>query len=386
MRSSISNFKERLRLPRLFFRKPSREEQIHGGPPLEFERPIPPAPWRGIAVVITIVVIAATIAWELYCRSLGYGPTLNDNEDLWTMRRRAVQPESIVIIGDSRGWFDVDLDEVQKGLGKRPIQLAGGGMCGFPVLVDLAKDESFHGTIICSIVPRIFFAPPGTPPFERGDKAVKRFHSQTPAQRASEYLAMPLEEHVAFLKQEELTLDDYLKRLPISNRPGALVPPRSPPYFGTLDRERRARMWEKCAEPGSQLAKKIQQIWIPLFTPPPPPSYIPKDVFFADMDKTIAKRFEDITAAVHQIRARGGKIVFVRCPYSGGLKELEDRTTPRGKTWDPLLKMTGAPGIYYSDFPELAGFTCPEWSHLSAGDSVEFTKRLVPHLRAALKM
>ena len=65
MRSSISNFKERLRLPRLFFRKPSREEQIHGGPPLEFERPIPPAPWRGIAVVITIVVIAATTAWEL---------------------------------------------------------------------------------------------------------------------------------------------------------------------------------------------------------------------------------------------------------------------------------------------------------------------------------
>ncbi len=61
MRSSISNFKERLRLPRLFFRKPSREEQIHGGPPLEFERPIPPAPWRGIAVVVTIVVIAVTV-------------------------------------------------------------------------------------------------------------------------------------------------------------------------------------------------------------------------------------------------------------------------------------------------------------------------------------
>ena len=97
MRSSISNFKERLRLPRLFFRKPSREEQIHGGPPLEFERPIPPAPWRGIAVAVTIFVIAATTAWELYCRSLGYAPTLNDNEDLWTMKRRLVEPESIVI-------------------------------------------------------------------------------------------------------------------------------------------------------------------------------------------------------------------------------------------------------------------------------------------------
>src|SRR5438132_12235138 len=98
MRSSISSFKERLRLPRLFFRQPSREEQIHGGPPLEFERPIPSAPWRGIAVVISIVVIAATTAWELYCRSLGYGPSLNDNEDLWTVARRRVEPESIVVV------------------------------------------------------------------------------------------------------------------------------------------------------------------------------------------------------------------------------------------------------------------------------------------------
>ncbi|HWY51083.1 MAG TPA: hypothetical protein VNW72_06335 [Chthoniobacterales bacterium] len=370
----------------MFFRKPTREEQVHGGPPLEFERPIPVVPWRGMTVVVVLVVVVATAGWELYCRSIGYGPTLNDNEDLWTLRRRSVTPESLVIVGDSRGWFDVDLDEFQKGLGKRPIQLAGGGMCGFPVLADLANDQSFHGTIICSVVPHIFFAPPGSPPMERGEKAVKRFHSQTPAQRASQYLAFPLEERVAFLKQEELTLDDLLKRLPIPNRPGALVPPRFPPYFGTLDRERRARMIEACADPNGELARRIQQIWIPLFTPPPPPTYIPKDVFMAKIGEAIGGRFHDITTAVEKIRSRGGKIVFVRFPHSGGLKELEDRDTPRAQTWDPLLKMTGAPGIYYSDFPELSGFNCPEWSHLSAGDSVEFSKRLVPHLREALKL
>ncbi len=385
MPSFISNFKQRLRLPRMFFRRPTREEQIHGGPPLEFERPIPPASWRGIAVTITIIVSAATIAWELYARSLGYGPTLNDNEDLWTLRRRAVQPESIVIIGDSRAWYDVDLDEMENGLGKRPIQLAAGGMCGFPVLEDLANDKNFHGTIICSIVPRLFFAPPGTPPFGRGEKVVKRFHNQTPAQRVSQYLAMPLEEHVAFLKQEELTLDDYFKKLPIPNRPGAQVPPRLPPYFGTEDRERRSRMIEECANPNGELARRIQQIWLPLFQPPPP-AYIPKDVFMKQMGEAIGKRFRDIVDDVGKIRARGGKIVFVRFPHSGGVKQIEDRDTPREKTWDPLLKMTGSPGIYYSDFPELKDFQCPEWSHLSAGDSVEFSKRLVPHLRAALKM
>jgi hypothetical protein len=68
------------------------------------------------------------------------------------------------------------------------------------------------------------------------------------------------------------------------------------------------------------------------------------------------------------------------------LKALEDRETPRTGIWDRLIKDTGAPGIYYEDHTELAGFTCPEWSHLSAGDSVEFSKRLVPHLRKALGM
>jgi hypothetical protein len=385
MPSSTSNFKRILRLPHLFFRQPTEAESVHGGPPLEFERPIPQIPWRGITVIVVLVVVAAACGWEFYCRAIGYGPTLNDNEDLWTITRRRAEPESIVIIGDSRGWYDLDLDELQKGLGKRPVQLAMAGSCAYPVLADLADDKTFHGTIICSFVPRLFFAPPGTPPMERGEKAVRRSHTQTPAQRASEYLAMPLEEHVAFLKQQDLTLEQFLKRLPIPNRSGALVPPRLPPYFGAVDRERRARMIEECAR-GGKLATTIQQIWLPIFTPPPPPSYIPKDVFMAKMKDAIEKRFGDTIAAVENLRARGGKVVFVRLPVSGGLKALEDRTTPRYQTWDPLLQGTGAAGIYFEDFPELAGFNCPEWSHLSAGDSVEFSKRLVPHLRAALGM
>ena len=380
MPSSTSNFKRNLRLPRLFFAKPS--EII----PRNYERPIPQLPWRGLTVVVVLIVIAAASAWEFYCRSIGYRPTLNDNEDLWTMTRRSVKPESIVIIGDSRAWFDLDLDELQKGLGKRPVQLAMGGSCAYPVLADLANDESFHGTIICSVVPRMFVAPPGTPPMERGEKAVRRSHTQTLAQRASQYLAMPLEEHVAFLKQEDLTLDDLLKRLPISNRPYAQVSPRLPPYFGTLDRERRARMIEECAWPGSELQKRIQQIWLPLFTPPPPPTYIPKEEFGKKIGAAIEARFHDVATAVKKLRARGGKIVFVRFPESGELKKLEDRETPRAGIWDQVIKKTGAPGIYYEDYPELSGFNCPEWSHLSAGDSVEFSKRLIPHLRKALQL
>jgi hypothetical protein len=384
MPSSTSNFKRILRLPRLFFRTPTREESVHGGPPLEFERPIPALPWRGMTVIVALIVCAATFAWELYVRSIGYAPTLNDTEDLWTQVRRRVQPESIVIVGDSRPLFDLDLDEVEKGLGKRPIQIALAGSCAYPVLADLINDDKFHGTVICSIVPGMFFVP-GGPLLETSEKALKRYRTQTVAQRTSHHLGMFLEERIAFLKQEDLTLDALLAKLPIPNRQNAHVPPTLPPDFQTVDHERRMRMTENCAQPG-ELQTRIQQIWLPLFTPPPPPSYVPREVFMEQMGKAVEARFRDTVAAVNKLRSRGGKIVFVRFPHSGELKALEDRLSPRNKTWDPLITSTGAPGIYYSDFPELSGFNCPEWSHLSAGDSVEFTKRLVPHLRTALGM
>jgi hypothetical protein len=378
MPSSTSSFKRKLRLPRLFFAEPS--EIV----PRDYERPIPPVPWRGMTVAAVLIVIAATAGWELYVRSLGYAPTLNDTEDLWTQVRRRVEPESLVIVGDSRALFDVDLDELEKGLGKRPIQIALAGSCAYPILADLANDEKFHGTIICSIVPGMFFAP-GGPLLETSEKALKRYRTQTVAQRVSHHLGMFLEERVAFLKQEDLTLNILLAKLPLPNRPNAQVPPTLPPYFQTVDNERRMRMTEKCAQPG-ELQTRVQQIWLPLFTPPPPPSYVPKEIFMEQMGKAIEARFRNTAEAVNKLRARGGKIVFVRFPNSGELKALEDRLSPRARTWDPLIQSTAAPGIYYEDFPELSGFNCPEWSHLSAGDSVEFSKRLVPHLRTALGM
>ena len=52
---------------------------------------------------------------------------------------------------------------------------------------------------------------------------------------------------------------------------------------------------------------------------------------------------------------------------------------------DPLGQGYGGPGYQFGDefHPELV-FDCPEESHLSSADSVEFTKRLVPHLKTAL--
>src|SRR6266513_1613440 len=75
---------------------------------------------------------------------------------------------------------------------------------------------------------------------------------------------------------------------------------------------------------------------------------------------------------------RGMRLAGKRAAKKNKLKKLVDRETPRAGIWDRVIKETGAPGIYYEDYPELSGFNCPEWSHLLRW------RLVVPHLRKAL--
>lgn len=158
-----------------------------------------------------------------------------------------------------------------------------------------------------------------------------------------------------------------------------------PPYFYTLDRDRRARMVPEAAIVGSPLQQNVTAKWLPLFSTPPPPSFIPIEQFQQMMGQVLEARFRDTAQHVARIRARGGRVVFLRLPVTGPLLAREEQLAPRALTWDRLVRESGVPAIHFEEHPELRAFDCPEWSHLSAEDSVEFTRRLVPHLRAALQ-
>lgn len=352
---------------------------------LEFTRVVPILPWKGIAAAVALLSIAALGAWEIAARHAGYRPAPNDTADLWAQQRARVKPDSIVLVGTSRMLFDADLDTLEKGLGSRPVQLALAGSCPFPVLADLAADPAFHGTVIVDIVPAMFLAPPPSPPYAVSAKALKRTHEWNHAQRWSHSLGLVLEENLAFIKQEDLTLGKLLKRLPIPNRPEAQVGPAMPPYFYSVDRDRRGRMFEQAAVVGSPLQQRVSTGWLPLFTPPPPPSFIPAEQFGAMMGHAIEARFRDTQKAVAALRARGAKVVFVRLPVTGPLVAQEEKFVPLAAGWDRLVKENGVPAVNFADHADLSAFDCPEWSHLSAPDSVEFTKKLVPYLQSALK-
>ena len=90
----------------------------------DFQRTIPDLPWRRLAFTAALLTFIAAVAWEVRARAWGYAPSLNDTSDLWADWREKVQPNSTVIIGDSRALFDTDLDVLEQGLGQRPVQLA----------------------------------------------------------------------------------------------------------------------------------------------------------------------------------------------------------------------------------------------------------------------
>jgi hypothetical protein len=351
----------------------------------DFVRSIPNVPWRGVLAAVALLSTAATVAWEIHARASGYQPTLNDTPDLWAEARSSVKPDSLVLLGTSRMLFDIDLDVLEQGLGQRPTQLAIVGSSPYPILADLAADETFHGTILLDVLPAMYLAPPGSPPVEASQKALRRYRTWNHAQRWSHRLGVHLESHVAFLKQEDLTLAKLLEKLPIPNRANAMLGPKFPPYFYTLDRDRRARMFSEAAIVGTPLQQQVANGWLPLFTIPPPPTFIPLEHFKNMMGQALEARFADTKKHIARIQSRGGKVVFLRLPVTGPLVEREEKLAPRVATWDRLLRENNVPAIHFAEHADLNAFDCPEWSHLSAEDSVEFTRRLVPHLQAALQ-
>jgi len=338
--------------------------------------------------LITVVSSGLILgAWEIKVREMGYSPTLNDTGDLWAKNRSLVESstkEAVVIVGSSRILFDMDLDTYQDYFDSpRPIQLALPGGAPLPLIEDIAFDPAFRGTLIVGVVPPLYFAPPGSFPVERSKKAIKRFTDWSPSQRTGQIIGSFLEKRLAFIQQEDLTLNALIGRLGIPNRSAVKMPPEFPPYMYSIGEDRRAILFKGVA-PGSELAKRIQKIWMPLFTPPPPPPGMDHKTFFAMFKKSMAMYLERTKKAVDVLKDKGGRVVFIRCPSTGKVRELENKYAPRQGFWDQILQVSGAPGIHFEDHPSLAHFECPEWSHLTVKDSVKFTKNLMPILKKVL--
>jgi hypothetical protein len=304
--------------------------------------------------------------WEWHWRSFGSEPATENSNGLWARERRRIDSgdgRNTVVVGDSRLLFDLDLDTWQRLSGERPIQLAIEGTSGLFILEDLADDPHFNGRILVGVAPQIFFLGFGF----RAD-VVNYYHKETPSQRVGQWLAMHTVDRLFGFYDDDFALGTVLARQDWwPQRPG--VPSeKDVRKLGVTAPDRNTEMWSKVVNDPAYRAL-AQSIWAQRFGPRDAKGQ-------AKLEQSIAKQLDRAVAVVAKLRARGIPLIFVRPPSSGRYAEFERRDFPRATTWDVLLARTAVPGVNYEDYPDMQGYSIPEWSHLAAFEKPRFTTAL----------
>lgn len=321
------------------------------------------------AILTSVLVIVSVISWEFYVRSKGFDTSYDDAGPLWSDKRKMVyQPadRSTVFIGSSRIKFDLDIDTWESITGDHAVQLACVGSSPVPVLQNLADDKDFKGRLVVDVTEALFFsnAPDNNWMPKRN---MKYYKEETPAQYVSFQLNHVLESQFAFLDKDRLSLNAMLDNLKIPDRKGVTSFPIFPPDFGRSKFSRQEYMTERFVADTNQ-QNQVKAIW-EFFrkTSKEPPATGGK------LDSIL----NTVKECVDKIKSRGGQVLFVRTPSSGGFLMGEKMGFPREKYWDRVLAVTGCPGIHFLDYPAIANFVCPELSHLSQTDAVTFTKHFI---------
>jgi len=327
---------------------------------------------KGSLITALVLSFVSILLWEIYWKSNGKVPDIDDDKNLWAEQRAKVDgltKEDVILTGSSRVLFDIQIYEWQKLTGKMPLQLATVGSTPLPIFRDLVENTEFAGTILVGVTPGLFFSSTDekSRPWSRPKAKIDHFYKRTYAQKLNHILGLPFQKNFVFVSAHEeewaddIDLKSLIKRISIGNR---LEKPSRPPFykFDYTDINRNKRMSERTAK-DTAFASTVKKVWMFSSGPSKEPQGDSTIAFFMEY----AQKFTQ----------RGGKIILVQSPASGQVKERELKRFPRKDFWDVLVAKSGLPAIHYEDYDKLKGFECPEWSHLSAQDADFFTREIV---------
>ena len=306
-----------------------------------------------LAAVALAGVLLAVL--EVGWRHAGFRAMPRDTLQLWALERSRVDGTRHVaaIVGSSRAQLGLDPRVIADELHLPTHQLAITGGSPLPVLQDLANDDEFRGLVICEVTPSAFFLRPADIAKQSGADWVAGWRGLPFVSSIETRLRVALQTKLALL------LAQTNVRYQVSSLLTEHALARPAVVRERADRYRAADYsHENLPKTIAHWAKGLRAI-----TPPSPAE-------LGELESVIA-------GWVAKIRARGGEVVFIRPPSDGPFLEREKRNAPRVKTWDRLLRETGAFGIHYEDYATMRGLEVPEWSHLSRRDAARFTRAYV---------
>lgn len=299
-----------------------------------------------------ILCAAALLFCESTARWAGVRPHASDMltfQRYWNIVRHS--PSAVALIGSSRMLADVDPVVLHRAFPRRTFYLLGlNGESPMPLLEEFATDREFHGLVLCEFHPAQFMAK--YPFFHKS-----RFQEYvTGTLRFGDRMESWLSEHL----KEDLAALSAVREQTIAQAlhlPG--VPPDEPRDDRFLDLHR-----------GGQDNRVLMARWIDRRR---------------EEQKWLAgpgQRVETLVPGwVQQIRARSGNVVFVEFPVSGSLGRME---AGMYEDRDKSLASLAASGIVVVgpawDAP-LAGYECPDESHLDGTQAASFTTALAGILK-----
>ncbi len=329
-------------------------------------RPVPVQPWRPILLGAVLALALLLGAWEHYWRAYGVTPSIRNSYGLWAIQRRRIdagEGDATVLLGASRMYFDVQVPVWQRLSGRAPIQLSYEGTSPLNAVEDLAADPKFTGRLLIGVEPELFFSGDG---FANG--VAQYTHKQSPSQRIGQWLSMRFIEPYFAFYDGDYALRAVLARQNWAPRPGKhwFTDVRK---LSMHEADRNAYLWSK-VESDPQYRALARSIWLEEFAPSP------EDPTPQELLKTEKEQIERAVKALGQLHAHGVQVLFFRLPSDGPYLAYEDREYPRARAWGGLMAATHAPGIYFSDYPQLRGYYLPEWSHMTRAEAERFTVAL----------
>lgn len=326
-------------------------------------REIPATRLIAIGWLVFLLVLSGMFAWELRMRSLGLvAGDLDDSNAHWAVERRRIAAgnyDGVVIAGSSRILFDTDLDIWKEMTGLRPIQLALPGTSPRPVLADLAADPQFKGLLVVGVTPEFFFSDRTSTEFTG---VFDYWKIESPSERVGHQIGLVLSRYLAFL-DDQYSLTALINQLDLPNRGKITRPYLTAWKLSESHNDRQHFLWPRLAI-DQRLRDHAMRVWKNNARPPPG-------------EELIARTCDEALRDVGRIRARGGEVAFVRPPSAGFFHEREEKNVSRAKTWNRLLKETGAFGINFEDYPAMQGLEIPEMSHLTRQSAQRFTRAYV---------
>lgn len=307
------------------------------------------------------LALAVVLAWALErkTRAGGQRPSVVDDAFLWSLTRREVDddPRTVVFLGASRmalGYSPAAFAEAAPGW--RGLQLSISDYLPLGVLEDLAGDEAFRGVVVLDLI-ESDIADALLLPDARAHVATARELWRAPGALANRYLAS----HA----QAQLALLAIGGRRVVSSLVGRRRWPA--PNWVAVDRARSSYADYQLGDAASLHAKAARRL------AGFPPGISPQ-AWQAIVDR-------DVEPLIQRVQARGGKVLVIRPPVSGGLAAKLDELYPRAQYWDAWAARSQAVVLHYRDLPAMANLTCPDEMHLDQRDQATFTRALVDALR-----